>query len=254
MDLSLSSAEHSALVCDAIELANRDVASFSSADHRQFLATSWQLLEENNAAQNTDENYSIQAYRNNLLNMDSFLRALKPERVFHTFQNSPEPTQFAALQQAAHRNISFAIQYFSIKITGIAILEALALLSGGDCAIATFLGQQDTTQTTPRAADYLPKIEICKPIDAELLAVLDKGHSQFSIAPFCAYLCRRMGQVAVLQASHKARQMFNKQLSPQNFLNYLESEIVYVIAEACARMMPTRTEALLKLADYRQAD
>jgi hypothetical protein len=48
--------------------------------------------------------------------------------------------------------------------------------------------------------------------------------------------------------------MFNKQLSPQNFLNYLEPEIVYVIAEACARMMPTRTEALLKLADYRQAD
>ncbi|WP_347989865.1 hypothetical protein [Methylomonas sp. AM2-LC] len=253
LDIHLDDVQLSTLVTEAITLANRDVANFAHPDPSHFLATTWQLLEEANIVLSKPKSYTIQAYRNSLLGMERFLTTLNPALVFHSYQNTPNPEQLLAMQQAAQHNIQFANLYLGVKITGIAVIEALALLTGGDCAIAEFLGDPFAKRNQQtHACQFIPHIAVCQPVDEALLQVLDSGRSQpcdydLNESPFSAYLCRILGQTQVMALSQHARQFFIGTLDSQAFLNLLPQQVIHTIASACANVMLSRAPALLAL-------
>lgn len=251
--IPLTDAELSVLVTDAVILANRDVMSFSVADPGNFLSTTWMLIEESNAPLNAVGTYSIQEYRGALQRMEQFLRSLNPEHIFHCYQNTPDAAEMAVLHEAARGNIRFAVSYIGAKIVGIAVIEALALITGGDCSVAMFLGDIRSKQGKPlRAESFLPPMVNDKPIDADLLRVLEIGRTYESTndltsSPMTAYMCRRLGQEGMLAALTQAKRMFGGEISPQSFLDSLEPDLVKAVASACENIALSRSAALSAL-------
>ncbi len=252
-NISFDQEDISRLITDAVVLANRDVVSFSASDPGYFLSATWLLIEESNAPINPIGIYSIQEYRNALLRMERFLGSLNPEHVFHSFQNTPNKTEIAHLHHTARNNIGFAVKYIDTKIAAIALVEALALLTGGDCPISLLLGDIKGKQCKPlRADDFLPQIISDKSIDPDLLHTLEFGRSQrakndSNESPLTAYMCRYLGQENILMTLQQAKRMFSGELSPKEFLNRQEPELVRMVAKACANIALSRADALLAL-------
>src|SRR5205085_7269204 len=129
----------------------------SEADPGRFLSTTWLLIEESNAPLAAVGIYSIQEYRGALSRMEKFLGSLNPDSIFHNYKGTPGEFEFGVLRAAARRNVDFACKYLGMKIAGIAIVEALAQATGGDCPVSMLLGDIRSPYGKPdRVEDFLP--------------------------------------------------------------------------------------------------
>ena len=81
----------------------------------------------------------IKDFRKALEGMEGFLSTLKPELVYSSFKNYPSPSEMNLLIDRTKNNIGIAIRYLRIRIHAIAILEAIANLTGGDTSLSFFL-------------------------------------------------------------------------------------------------------------------
>lgn len=239
---------------DAVHLSNRDVAGFGEADPGRFLSSTWLLIEESNAPLAAVGVYSVQQYRSALMRMDSFLASLDPLNVFQSHGNDPSPRRLTAMNAAAKRNIAFSCAFLDAKIASIAIIEALARCTGGDCPVSMFLGDISSTRGRPiRAEDFLPTPPSCaQPTSAALLKVLEKGRTvessnDLTTSPLTAFVYRFIGHAGMHLAMDQARQMFDGTLAAPAFLSALDRDMVRAITHACAQVAVSRRDALLAL-------
>lgn len=242
------------MVQDAVLMANQDVVNFSAADPGQFLSTTWQLIEESNAPLAAVGVYGIVDYRQALVRMEGFLSSLNPDHVFHCFRGTPGAVDFAALQAAARANLAFSLDYLAAKIATIALIEALAIESGGDCPVSMLLGHLHRRHgTSHRVEDHLPALAQEAPTEPGLLAVLEKGRAKeaardLTDSPLAAYLYRCEGHDGMRRAMQRARQMFAGELSAGAFLDGFQPHLVASIAAGCAMICATRAQRLRELA------
>ncbi len=253
--LAPDAADIDCAVTDAAVLSNRDVSSFAEADPGRFLSTTWMLIEESNAPLAAVGIYSIQEYRSALSRMEKFLASLNPESIFHSFKGVPNADQFEGLRAAARYNIAFASRYLGKKIVSIAVVEALAQVTGGDCPVSMLLGDIRSAYGRPdRAEDFLPPPAADESrLDAQLLDVLEKGRtkesaSDLAVSPLTAYVYRSLGEAGTEAALAQAGKMFAGELPARDFLGGLERGMVRSLTEACAKIAVSRREALLNLA------
>lgn len=241
------------IVTDAVVMANRDVASFSEANPGYFLSTTWQLIEESNAPLAVAGVYSIQDYRGALMRMERFLDSLNPDTVFHSYRGTPSAEDLAALQAATKRNLDFSVTYLGAKIVSMALLEALALETGGDCPMAMMLGDLRSHGVPKRVENFLPPLAEEKPTDPALLAVLEKGRARetandLTASPLTAYIYRSEGHEGMIRALALAKQLYAGEHTPRHFLSTLRPELARDVAHACARIAISRAAALTALA------
>jgi hypothetical protein len=241
------------IMLEAIKFANRDVDGFAEPNPGKFLSATWQLIEESNAPLVGVGVYTLQDYRGALSRMEKFLGNLNPENIFHHYNHFPDDAEFARLNEAAGKNLAFACDYLGAKITSIAIIEALALETGGNCPVSMFLGDIHSPDGKPdRVEDFLPPVNIVTELKSRLLLVLEQGRAQESnsdlnASPLTAYTYRCMGHERSLWALQQSKRMFAGELSPLEFLKNLDREMIVAIIEACAHIAISRREALLKL-------
>ncbi len=253
LGLAVSEADINRMVTDAVVMANQDVSSFAEPDPGTFLSTTWLLIEESNAPMAAVGIYSIQDYRGALVRMEKFLSTLNPDHVFHCYRNTPGAEKFSALRGAARKNLEFATHYLGAKIVSIAMVEALALLTGGNCPISMFLGDIRSAYGKPdRAEDFLPDVAGTQPLDEQLLRVLAVGRSKESASdltasPLTAFIYRYLGHEGTLRALQSAKQMFEGQLTPRDFLAGLNAGMVRALIRACAHIALSREAPLLAL-------
>jgi hypothetical protein len=86
-----------------------------------------------------------------------------------------------------------------------------------------------------------------------ILRLLEEGRCQPSSfdmksSPLSAYLYARMGEKRVMEAAARARSMAGGTLSPRQFLDGLEPQLVAAVAEAASNEAVTRRDALLRIA------
>jgi hypothetical protein len=241
------------VMLDAVEFANRDVDGFAEPDPGKFLSATWQLIEESNAPLVAVGVYTLQDYRGALSRMEKFLGGLNPENIFHHYAHFPDDAEFARLNEAARKNLAFACDYLGAKITSIAIIEAFALETGGNCPISMFLGDIRSSYGKPdRVEDFLPLINTAADIKPELLEVFEKGRAlessnDLTASPLTAFTYRCMGHEKSLQALQQSKRMFAGELSALELLKSLDREMIRAITDACAHIAISRREALLKL-------
>lgn len=256
--LALDDAALDVMVVEAVELANRDVASFADAAPGHFLSNTWLLIEESNAPLAAVGVYSIQQYRGALARMERFLSTLNPAHVFQAHAGTPTPARMRALERAARRNLEFSSRYLGAKMVAAALVEALALATGGDCPVSMFLGdiKGHGVARPDRVEDFLPKAPQGIALDAKLLRVLKGGRSQASSndltdSPLAAFVYRCLGEDGMRRALDHAKRMFDGGLLPREFLRRLDGDMVKAVAEACAHIALSRRDALLGIAAKR---
>ena len=237
-------------VTDAVVMANRDVVNFSVPDPGHFLSATWQLIEESNAPLAAVGVYSIQEYRGALMRMEGFLGSINPDHVFHSYQGTPDATEFAALRAATKKNLAFSLSYLGAKIVSMALLEALALETGGDCPVAMMLGEIRSQSGVPnRVENLLPPLTDDRPTDPALLAVFDTGRAKeaafdLTASPLTAYIYRCEGEEGTVRALKQAKKMFAGERTPRHFLASLRPELVRCVAGACAQIAISRSAEL----------
>ncbi len=240
-------------VSDAVALGNRDVSSFSCPDPSLFLSSTWQLIDESNAPLANPGVYSLREYRTALMRMHAFLFALDPTHVFQSYDARPDAEELDRLRASAQRNIGFACDFLAVKITAIAIVEALAVGTGNDCPVSMFLGDIRNPHGKPdRVEDFLPPAPVGQILNQELLNVFETGRALVSsydlnASPLTAYVYLSMGHEGARVGFHLAREMFDGTLSPVEFLRSLDRALVLDISSACAHIAISRRDKLRAL-------
>jgi hypothetical protein len=245
-------------VKQAVAFSNKDVKNFSEIDTGRFLDNTWKLLPETNPSLRTGGIYTIRSYRRALEKMEAFLQQLDPDTVFNQYKGEPEPGEYQRMVALAYRNVHTARQYLGLKLLAMAILEALAEVTGGDIPVAFFMGTIESDEDTRRLEDFLPDVPSTASVDESstlfgLLAFGRASSSSFDVqnSPLSLFIFKLLGWEQCRALLKHARRMFTGELVAQAFLDALPTGIAVSIANACAAMASTRRAALRAYAQQR---
>jgi hypothetical protein len=242
-----------AVMRDAITLANRDVDGFAESDPGRFVSDTWLLIEESNVPLAAVGVYTLLDYREALSRMQVFLDSLVAARVFHHYDGIPEPRLLQHMTIAAAANIGFASVFLRLKITSIALMEALAHETGGDGPVSMFLGDIRCAQGQPqRIEHYLPAMADSDDLDQRLLRLLEQGRPQTSrndltVSPLTAYMYRCLRPEGCARALEQAQAVVQGSLTARAFLAALPQDMLDSIIVACAHIAVSRRARLLAL-------
>ena len=239
----------------AVVFANKDVENFSEKDPAMFLCNTWKLLPENNLALRSGQIYSVRDYRQALQRTDKHLDIIKPESIFHSYKGVPPNEEYLERLSYARKNIETARAYLGVKLLNIAILEALADVTGGDAPLSLFMGDVGHNgDDARRLENILPPVQLHPTVDPNsiLYELLESGRgapadfNDLKNAPLSLFLYQSLGPERVQYYLQYAREMFDGDLQPEKFLETIDAGILSTIAEVCARMVLTRSEKLLR--------
>lgn len=255
--LSLSPEEIAGAVRVAVWFSNKDVESFAEEDTRRFVDGTWKLLHETNPALRSHRgSYSIREYRQALQRAEAFLSTVSLDAVFHRHRGTPSEAEFAHMVERAAINVRTAVEYLRIKLLTIAIIEALAEVSGGNAAIALFMGDlPERHRRFTQLTDFLPAMPSHPAVDSQsiVMQLLTSGRpSEVSFdsrqSPLSAFLYSSLGPAGTERALRLARDMFAGRLFPETFLQSVDAPVIRAVARATAEMVPTRRDKLLEYA------
>jgi hypothetical protein len=250
--LPLTGAEIAAMVTRAVNFANRDVKDFALGNPARFLNNTWKLLPETNSALRQSGTYTIRQYRNALSKQLGFFRSLDPAQVFHHYRGIPAEAAFEKMSQGAARNLEIANAYLQAKLLAVALVEAIAMETGGDAPIALFMG--DLPHRNPdveKLEDHLPKNRLPVWIDQQapvyrLLKTgrLDEPDFDLKHSPLALFLYENLQPAEWHRMVLRLDDFFKEKISPMQFLELCPEAPRDTVLAACARMVQTRRERL----------
>jgi hypothetical protein len=243
----------------AVVFSNKDIGNFSESDPARFLDNTWKLLPETNAALRDRDAYSIRSYRIALQKMRSFMMFVEPEMVFGQYHGVPSDSEYREMVERAQANIIVARDYLKIRLVTIAILEALAQISGGDTPLSIFMGDlSDQAGNSPRIEDFLPDIPTPSwvdqaPVIRDLLEVGRASESNFDTrnSRLSLFVFKSLSPKKMEHSFEKSLDMFSGQMTPEKFLEQVEKPVVAAIAHAGASMVLMRRDKLIKYGSAR---
>ena len=260
--LGLSHAEIDRYLRRAVRLANKDVENFSMKDPGQFLNQTWRILPEMNSRLNTPGIYSVREYRIALYKMEGFLSHLQAGTIFDNFLGEPGEVICQQMTRRAENNIRLALIYLRLKLYATAMLEALAVETGGDIPMVYFTGDKEEFLSEARKTQAFrtarrlsqPRRGRSDPPDhdpavSRLLARSGSYGASYDSrsSPLSSYLYSHLGTNRILKGCEQARSMFSGRISSDEFLRAQEPSIVRDVAQACALLAPTRRAQLKEL-------
>lgn len=260
-ELRMNGADVDEVVKWSVLFANKDVENFSEEDVARFLDNTWKLLPETNPSLRNQGIYTIGSYRTALQKMDGFMRALDPAHVYCSYAGVPDKTDYERLVALAGRNVLIGRSYLGIKLLTAAVLEALAVLTGGDAPISLFMGDIGSRGPGSRIEDHLPEIAPSaeKPMQKDLRDLLAYGRaseSSFDLqnSPLSLFVYQHIGDDGLSAYLDAAREMVDGTLNAEEFLRRLPAAMIASIAAACAEIAFTRSDALRSFAATVRAD
>lgn len=241
----------------AVRLGNRDVENFADNDPAAFLDNTWKLLPESNPALHSPLVYTVKDYRIALQKMEGFLSKLPAERVFHHYQDEPKHEIYARHVARATGNLGLAGRYLRAKLYAIAVIEAIAEVSGGDVPIDYFMGASKqflARVDLRRIEQFLPKLEQASDLDQGLFGLLNEGRASESSfdtgpSPIATFLYAACGEAAIMSGIEKARIYWAGGYDGNAFLQALPAKAVAAVARAAGNIVDTRRDRLFALAE-----
>ncbi|GAB4399898.1 MAG: hypothetical protein OHK0053_20810 [Microscillaceae bacterium] len=238
----------------AVEIANKDVENFSEANVAEFLDNTWRLLPETNNHLAVANVYTVRSYRQALQKIEAFMNFVPADYVFQQYRQTPDADTFRQMKMQAQENIDTAREYLQAKLASIAILEALAQVSGGDAPMSMFIGDlrhNHALQAIERAEDYLPAVALSDEFEYNpaVLKLLEFGRASIldfdmQNAPISYFVYASLGKALTTDYLQLARQMFEGQMKAEDYLAALPAAILSALARACAQVSVSRQEAL----------
>lgn len=234
-------------VKNAVDLANRDVTGFIEASPQDCLVNSMLLVEEAMMPRAASGKRSLQAYRSALLGMDSFLGHLNPAWVGQSFEGHPAADGVAQMQATSRKNIGFVRDYLAAVLNTVAVIEALAKCTGIISPMALSLIGMNGAKGV-----WFPPPPALPDVQADIHQLLKNGLAdpaspELQSLPLVACIYEFLGQDATRKSLQQATQMFDGSLTPRDFLQNLDRNMVGAIMQLAAAMDEAHKEALLTL-------
>jgi hypothetical protein len=252
--LALSKGEIDAVLTRAVRVGNRDVENFADNDPARFLDNTWKLLPESNPALHEPLVYTVRDYRIALQKMEAFLAQLPAERVFHTYGDEPRPEIHARRVARTTGNLELAVRYLRAKLYSIALVEAIAVETGGDVPLDYFMGGLKHNPESKRIEQYLPHFTSAADLDPPLHRLLAEGRASESSfdtkpSPIGAFLQESVGDAAMMKGVEAAKRWWGGATDAATFLASQPARPVAAIARAAANIVDTRRDRLFALAE-----
>jgi hypothetical protein len=236
----------------ALAFANADVKDFAEADPGLFLSNTWKLLPESNASLRRKGAFSIREYRIALGKMQGFFRALSPGSIYHSYRGWPDEAEMRRLEKSSRRNLEFAQAYMQAKLLAVGLLEAAAEASGGDAPMALFMGDlPQGSESGDTLTSFLPDLPAPAWISTANAVYrllkdgrLDESSFDLKNSPLALYLYHRLQPTAWGERARASADFFAGKAGAEAFLAGFDPAFMAEFLGACARMVPTRREAL----------
>lgn len=250
--LGITGAELRTTMTRAVRLGNRDVENFAEPNPARFLDNTWKLLPETNPSLHSPMVYTVREYRVALHKMEAFLSWLPAERVFHAWGGEPSDEAYQQMVSRATANLALAVRYLRAKLYSIAMVEAIADITGGDVPLDYFMGGGKAHAPRPsgqRLEHFLPELGDRADLDPPLHRLLSEGRaseSSFDISPspLGAFLHLSIGEAAMMAGVAEAKRWWNGEITALTFLTAQDPESVVAILLAAAEVIETRRAAL----------
>lgn len=252
--LGITGGELRTTMMRAVRLGNRDVENFGEANPARFLDNTWKLLPESNPSLHSPMVYTVREYRIALHKMEAFLSWLPAERVFHTWGGEPEAEKYRLMVERVTTNLQLAVRYLRAKLYSIAMVEAIADITGGDVPLDYFMGggKSASRPAMRRIEQFLPELRDRADLDPPLHRLLAEGRaseSSFDISPspLGAFLHVSLGESAMMDGVAEAKRWWNGEITAMDFLSTQDPEPVVAILSAAAEIIETRKQQLEQL-------
>jgi hypothetical protein len=252
--LGLSAAELKLTLTRAVRVGNHDVENFADNDPATFLDNTWKLLPESNPALHSPSVYTVRDYRVALQKMEQFLAGLPAERVFHCCFDEPKPEVHARRVARTTGNLRLAVRYLRAKLYSIALVEAIAEVTGGDVPLDYFMGGPKTQSEGKRIEQFLPHLQSAADLNPPLHRLLAEGRASESsfdtkTSPLGAFLHSTVGEAAVMKGAEAAKRWWGGASDAATFLASQPARPVAAIARAAGNTIATRRDRLFALAE-----
>ena len=152
-------------------------------------------------------------YRIALQKMEHFLAQLPADRVFHAYGDEPSAGVHARRVARTTGNLELAVRYLRAKLYSIALVEAIAEVTGGDVPLDFFMGgTKDSVErdAAKRIEQFLPHLGSVKSLDPPLHRLLQEGRASESSfdtrpSPVGAFLHSTIGEAAMMSGVERAK-------------------------------------------------
>lgn len=256
VQLGVQGPELDTMLKRAVRMGNHDVENFAENDAARFLDNTWKLLPESNPALHAPMVYTVRDYRVALQKMEAFLAWLPADRVFHSWGDEPSPQIHARRVARTTGNLELAVRYLRAKLYSIALVEALAELTGGDVPLDYFMGSAKNLAKADgkRIENYLPSLASAKDLNPPLERLLAEGRASESSfdtksSPLGAFLHSVVGEAAVMKGVEMAKRWWAGAGDAKSFIESQPAKPVAAIARAAANIIDTRRDRLFALAE-----
>lgn len=254
--MGLTENDVTSIVQLSVQVSNSDLQNFAYPEAAFFLENTWKLLPETNPDLHAIGAYTVKSFRVALQKMEKFLSSFDPTAIFHHYRGVPNQVDHQRLSSRARKNLKYAVDYLQAKFLAIALLEALAEVTGGYVPITYFTGSADSNER--QLHDYLPPLSMLSYIDQSdqdctvlnLLKFGRGGETKFDTtsSPFAAYIYEFLGTATVAKRVEDAKLACNGEQDWEWFLAQLPPELVARSASAVAEIAIGRREKLIALA------
>jgi hypothetical protein len=233
----------------AIRISNADVGSFGQPDLGRFLGNTWRLLLETNPEFHEVDACPIRTYREALAGVEGFLSNLDPRVIFRQHGTTPGNEEFQALIEHAANNLRGATEYLRANIAAMAVLEALAELTGGDGPISHFIGAMDSEHPLlhdlPHHAGILATSS--RPtLDVAVLDLLKSGRAvdgfDTAASPLVACFYELLGSAGIAELVRRADEVRAGRQDWRWLLAVLPREVVSDVATAISGIAVERKD------------
>lgn len=254
LDLNDNDINQAALDCRSI--VENDLSGFRSEKLGFFLSDSWNVLSENHATlRNTF--FLISDYKKAVFGLIGFFQMLDPENMFWNDVTPLSPHSRLYADRARY-NLKNGAEYMKAFFLSVALLEAIALETGGDVPYEFFVGAKKSSRehTPPEISDFLtfeenPSLKSVE--EKDIYSVLKNGRvvrAKFDRkeCPLGAYLYQRLHAMNQFDHYFNLAVSFHKgELKGKDFIQHFPKEITREVLMAVSELAITRADKIRSL-------
>ena len=269
LQLGMTTEEMTSLVQQACDLWNRLVGNMASEDPAIFLDHTWRLLPEHERTLQRKTLYTLNDYYSAILAMDRFLSWLSRcsqysndnsnnHVVYLAYEGIPTSSELHFFHERFQSNATVALSYSRARLLSVAVVLAMAHLTGGDGPKSYFFGDipslnrlsvelGDLVPTTTNTVHPMCNKQVLELLQSDERRLMDVGFDNRNTG-VAAFVYAQLGEDELQRLVLK---FCEPRMTESSFMSLLQAmplaQVVEPILKAFGFMTVTREPATSKL-------
>ena len=249
-----SDAFYDEVISECCEIVSTDLASFGAVQFADYISNTWKVMYESYPPLR-NAYFLISDYRRAVYGNIHFLETLDSSRLYWNAYSKQGHVD-SQLDLRSNYNLRMGQIYLKTVGASLSVLEAIAVLTGGDAPYELFVGSpKRSREHNPQSIDEflpLPEKMGLSEIEEVVYEILKNGRTlrsrfdskSFSLGAFLLFQLKWEGILALFQ---RAKGFHSGSLSAEEFLGSLPREVLGTILKALERVVGTRRVELDRL-------